>query len=87
VNCKDELNSRRRVNSTVRFLIKKDRVDTVKAIGLQVSAEGSKVGPLDVVFEASDFFLIKAPEGFGNADVKGIRLNKDLIDAAFYIGS
>jgi hypothetical protein len=69
------------------FLIKKDRIDTVKSIGLQVPAEGLKVGPLEVVFEASDFFLIKPPQGFANVDVKAIRLNKDLIDAAFYIGS
>jgi hypothetical protein len=69
------------------FLIKTDRVDTVKAVGLQLLPDSRKIGPLDVVFEASDFFLIIPPQGFGNDNVKAIRLNKELIDAAFYLGS
>lgn len=68
------------------FLIKADSLGTVKAIGLQLPDSG-KVGPLEVVFEASDFFLIIPPQGFANDNVKAIRLNKDLIDAAFYLGS
>lgn len=68
------------------FLIKPDRLDTVKAIGLQLP-DNRKVGPLQVVFEASDFFLIIPPQGFSNDNVKAIRLNKELIDAAFYLGS
>jgi hypothetical protein len=67
------------------FLIKADRIDTVKAIGFQLSEGTPKVGPLEVVFEASDFFLIIPPQGFTNDKIKAIRLNKDLIDAAFYL--
>ena len=40
-----------------------------------------------MVFEASDFFMIIPPAGFADDKVKAIRLNKDLIDAAFYLGS
>jgi hypothetical protein len=67
------------------FLIKNDQVETVKAMGLQLPQDNRTVGPLEVVFEASDFFLIIPPQGFTNAKIKAIRLNKDLIDAAFYL--
>jgi hypothetical protein len=69
------------------FLIKADQINTVKAIGFQPSGDTQKVGPLEVVFEASDFFLIIPPQGFSNEKVKAIRLNKHLIDATFYLGS
>jgi hypothetical protein len=69
------------------FLIKTNCVDTVSAIGFQVLPDSRKTAPMEVVFEASDFFLIKTPDGFADNEVKAIRVNKDLIDATFYLGS
>ncbi len=68
-----------------QFLIKTDRMETVKTMGLELQGDTPRVGPLEVVFEASDFFLIIPPQGFTNDKIKAIRLNKDLIDAAFYL--
>lgn len=71
----------------VEFLIKTDERETVKAIGFQLAEDSRTIGPLEVVFEAPEFFLISPPAGLNNERVRAIRLNKDLIDAAFYLGS
>lgn len=67
------------------LVIKAEQKETISAIGLQVASNNRSVGPLEVIFEASDFFLLAPPQQFNNAKVKAIRLNKDLVDAALYI--
>jgi hypothetical protein len=69
----------------VEFVIKYDQMSAISAVGLQVAPESRKLGPLEVIFEASDFFLIAPPQDFNNKSVKAIRIRKDAIDAALYL--
>lgn len=67
------------------FIIKPDQTETISAIGIQSLLENRKVGPVEVIFEASDFFLVNPPRDFANSKVRAIRVNKDLIQATLYI--
>lgn len=69
----------------VEFLGNVKHIDTLNSIGLSVSSEKRRFGPLEVIFEGSDFFLVAPPKDVKSEDnLKAIRINKDLIDAAFY---
>lgn len=67
------------------FIIKSEEVETIKVIGIPMKPASRNLGPLEVIFEASDFFLVAPPPGFNNNKVKALRIRKDMIDAAFYI--
>jgi hypothetical protein len=67
------------------FIIKPEEVETINIIGIQMEPNSRHLGPLEVIFEASDFFSIAPPLGFNNNKVKALRIRKDMIDAAFYI--
>jgi len=67
------------------FVVKPDQTETIKMIGLQSILQERNVGPVEVIFEASDFFLIIPPQEFANSKVKAIRVNKDLFQATFYL--
>jgi len=49
------------------------------------NSDSPHFGPLEVVFETPDFFLIAPPPGFNNNKVKALRIRKDVIDAALYV--
>ena len=46
----------------VEFVVNVDHIATVNSIGLQVSPELRRVGPLEVIFESSDFFVLAPPK-------------------------
>ena len=71
----------------VEFVVSIDHIATVNSIGLQVSPELRRVGPLEVIFESSDFFVLAPPkERQSGEKIKAIRIKKNLIDAALYLG-
>lgn len=65
------------------FHVKSGAMDTIQTLGFSVSSNDRKLGPLENLFEAPDYFVVLPPDGFGK-DVKSIRLNKDLFDAVIY---
>lgn len=67
------------------FIVKPEHTETIKAIGLQSLLQERNVGPVEVIFEASDFFLISPPPDFSNSKVRAIRINKDLFHATYYL--
>jgi len=69
----------------VALVIKADQLEAAEASGLKLS-HGRTTEPVEVIFEAPDFFLIRPPVGLANLKVKAVRLRKDLMDAAFYSG-
>lgn len=71
----------------VEFIAKSGHTSTFASMGLRVGSENRKVEPLEVIFESSDFFTV-APTKDMNPEgrLKAIRINKDLIDAAIYLG-
>jgi hypothetical protein len=70
---------------TADFIVKADQLETVKVLGLNVNENGRMMGPLAVILESPDYFLIKPPEGYADKQVKAIRLKKDAVDAALYL--
>jgi hypothetical protein len=68
------------------FVIKKDSVDTINVIGLSTDTGIRLIGPFEVIFESSDSYLLAPPENFGkDKNIKAIRLDKNLIEAVFYL--
>jgi hypothetical protein len=69
----------------VALVIKADQLEAAEASGLKFS-HGRTTEPVELIFEAPDFFLIRPPDGFADLKVKAVRLRKDVMDAAFYLG-
>lgn len=67
----------------VALVIKGDQFEAAEASGLKLD-HGRTTQPVDVVFEAPDFFLITPPSGYPDASVKAVRVSKDLIDGVAY---
>ena len=66
------------------FILKDDGRETARALGFVFLPESRNIGPQEVIFEATDFFLLAPPPGHGD-NVKAIRIRKDMVDAVFYV--
>lgn len=68
----------------MEFIVKPDRIDSINSIGLKAGTDNRLIGPVDVIFESADYFLIAPPFEFSNKKVKAIRINKDLISGSLF---
>jgi hypothetical protein len=71
----------------IEFIIKADQKETIKTIGIETSNDDRRFGPVEALFESPDFILILPQKGFKNENVKAIRINKNLIDASYFLSS
>jgi hypothetical protein len=61
-------------------------MDTINLFGLPITPDSRTVGPVEVIFEASDYFLLIPPQEFMKEHkVKSIRIRKTMVDGAFYL--
>jgi hypothetical protein len=67
----------------VTLIIRSDQLDAARAAGLELS-DRRTVEPIEVIFEAPEFFLISPPQHLKNTEIKAIRLRKEIIDVALY---
>jgi hypothetical protein len=68
----------------VRLIIAEKSVWAAVAVGLPLDQATRTSGPLEVILEASDFFLIAPPPGFPDPNMKSLRLRKDMVDGIRY---
>jgi hypothetical protein len=67
------------------LIAKADQIEILNSIGFQLAPDDRKIGPLELIFEASDYYVVAPPEGFTTENkVKAIRIRKDTIDLALY---
>ena len=72
---------------SAEFIAKSSSVATLTNIGIPVEPNTRRSTRVQVIFEASDFFLIEAPTDLRERDrVQSIRLDKNLIEAVLYLG-
>jgi hypothetical protein len=70
------------------FIIKKDQYESVKNLGISLEDENGRTSPLQIIYEAPDFFIISPPAGFDTrAKVQSIRIRKEAIYAAYYLSN
>jgi hypothetical protein len=67
----------------VSFVVKADQLEAIEPTGLKLS-HGRVTEPVDVIFEAPDFFLIRTPDGFPDPKPKAVRFRKELVDTVFH---
>jgi hypothetical protein len=73
-------------HQSIMTVIKTEQVDMLNNVGFKVSSGDRKLGPLEVIYEASDYFIICVPESMkGLERIKSIKLKKDMFDLVIYI--
>lgn len=65
----------------VEFIVKNDKASFFNIAKINLK-DNKKAGPVDVIFEASDFYVVMINKN--SSGIKSIRINKDLIDGAMY---
>lgn len=54
--------------------------------GLTVATDTDVTDPVEIIYEAPDYFLIVPSASLSEKKVKAVRLNRDWIDGALYVG-
>jgi len=71
----------------VEFISKADQRETIINLGFPVLHGSQRFGPVEVIFETSDFLTLSPPKEFSSeGKAKAIRIRKDLIEAVIYLG-
>lgn len=66
------------------LMIKGERIEVVKSLGLNVEEGKRMVGPVKILLEAPEYFLINPPDGYENKKIVAVRLDKEMVEAALY---
>jgi hypothetical protein len=73
-------------NQNVMLVVKPDQIPSLNNVGLSVSLNDSKIGPFEVIYEASDYFIFSATESTKKQEhITSIKLKKDMFDMIFYV--
>lgn len=70
----------------ITFVPKPEQQEALMRLGLPASSGGSKIGPLEIIFEASDFIAVLPPKELDpKKEAKAIRIRKDMIDGIIHL--
>jgi hypothetical protein len=70
----------------VLLVAKAEQLTFLGNVGMQPSSDDHKIGPFEVIYEASDYFIISVPESMkGQEHIKSIKLKKDMFDLTLYV--
>ena len=70
----------------MEFVFKSPELESIKSMGIPIEEGTFRTPPLEVIYEAPEFFLITPPEGFDTKNViKAIRIRKESIDSVYYL--